>query len=108
MSAREHSSHPDQLASSGPDAGAWTLTAAPEGRVDGAPVRSAVGRPLRRRRKQRELGELHRPQWQQVLLTVLVLAAGLIFLVPIYWLFSGALKPNEEDRKSVGEGKRLN
>ena len=34
--------------------------------------------------------------WQQVVLTVMVLAAGLIFLVPIYWLFSGAVKSNDD------------
>jgi ABC-type glycerol-3-phosphate transport system permease component len=37
-----------------------------------------------------------RPAWQRVLLVVLVVLCGLVFLVPIYWLFSGAVKSNED------------
>ncbi|PWH06771.1 glycerol-3-phosphate ABC transporter permease [Brachybacterium endophyticum] len=37
-----------------------------------------------------------RPLWLRIVLTVLVIACGLVFLVPIYWLFSGAVKSNDD------------
>lgn len=39
---------------------------------------------------------LHRKPWHAIALTILVLAVGLIFFAPIYWLFSGAVKSNED------------
>ena len=95
MSTREHSVQPGRITTPRP----WcpdTDAPTPEQSAADVPARPAPRRPLRRGRKQRTLGELHRPRGQQIALTVLVLAAGLIFLVPIYWLFSGAVKPNED------------
>src|SRR5690625_3899210 len=97
MSTREHSVQPGRITTPATVVGPSTTDApTPEQSAADVPARPAPRRPLRRGRKQRTLGELHRPRGQQIALTVLVLAAGLIFLVPIYWLFSGAVKPNED------------
>lgn len=56
--------------------------------------------PARRRRRLPFTGflysSLHRRPWQTILFMVLVLAIGSIFFIPIYWLFSGALKSNQD------------
>ncbi|PWH07127.1 glycerol-3-phosphate ABC transporter permease [Brachybacterium endophyticum] len=48
------------------------------------------------RSQQRRSADLHRPLWQTIVLTALVIASLLVFLVPIYWLFSGAVKSNAD------------
>lgn len=97
MSTREHSTHPDGITAPAAVAGPLSTEAlSQEQTAPDLPDRPALQDPLQRGRKQRSLGELHRPRWQQIALTALVLAAGLVFLVPIYWLFSGAVKPNED------------
>jgi ABC-type glycerol-3-phosphate transport system permease component len=44
----------------------------------------------------RTAGASYRPLWLTIVLTVLVVICGLIFLIPIYWLFSGSVKTNAD------------
>jgi ABC-type glycerol-3-phosphate transport system permease component len=50
----------------------------------------------RRREEARDTTGLHRPLWQKIVLTLLVVLALLVFLIPVYWLFSGAVKSNAD------------
>ena len=95
MSVRQHSSQSGPITAPATMAGSSTDAPSPERNGVRASEPGRRGR-FRRKGTQRSLGELHRSRWQQLLLTALVLAAGMIFLVPIYWLFSGAVKPNED------------
>ncbi|MCG7308139.1 carbohydrate ABC transporter permease [Brachybacterium sp. ACRRE] len=52
--------------------------------------------PGRSRPQDRTAGAVRRPLWQTIVLTILVIASLLVFLVPIYWLFSGAVKSNSD------------
>src|SRR5690625_5672334 len=79
MSTREHSVQPGRITTPATVVGPSTTDApTPEQSAADVPARPAPRRPLGRGRKQRTLGELHRPRGQQIALTVLVLAAGLI------------------------------
>jgi multiple sugar transport system permease protein/sn-glycerol 3-phosphate transport system permease protein len=44
----------------------------------------------------RSAGATYRPKWLTALLTILVILCGLVFLIPLYWLFSGAVKSNAD------------
>src|SRR5699024_7611563 len=97
MSTREHSVQPGRITTPATVVGPSTTDApTPEQSAADVPARPAPRRPLRRGRKQRTLGERHRPSGQHTASPVLVLAAGRIFLVTIYWPCSGAGKPTED------------
>lgn len=70
-----------------------TLSSAPSAQLpDGtaAPEGTSVPRNTGRRRGPR------RPAWATALLVLGVLATIAVFLVPLYWLFSSALKPHQD------------
>ena len=70
-----------------------TLSSAPSAQLpDGtaAPAGTSVPRNTGRRRGPR------RPAWATALLVLGVLATIAVFLVPLYWLFSSALKPHQD------------